>query len=57
MQGAANGKPLAFKVSFHEKSPPVVIVAIAKLLGLQLDLVADPKLAANAPPTLHISNR
>ena len=57
MEGAANGKPLSFKVSFHEKSPPVAIIALANLLGIQLVLVADPKVAANALPTLHISHR
>ena len=57
MEGEANGRPLSFKVSFHEKAPPVAIIATAKLLGIQLDLYADPKFAPNALPTLDISNR
>ena len=57
MEGAANGKALSFKLAYHEKSPPVAIIALAKLLGIQLDLVADPKFAADALPSLCISHR
>ena len=51
------GSPDALKLSFHEKSPPVAIIAVAKLAEVIFQEYSDPKFTAASLPTLQFPNR
>ena len=57
MAKAAGNSDPAYKLSFFGQSPPVACIALARLIGTELELYADPKLSADALPALHISYR
>jgi hypothetical protein len=57
MSEPANTSPTTLKLSFHEKAPPVAIIAISKLTGTSIQEYCDPKFTPATLPILHLPEK
>lgn len=49
-------QPPAIRLAYPHKFPPLAVLAVAQIAGIELDAQPDPKLASGSQPVLHLSD-